>query len=254
VISRICSARLVAFTAALVCALAWSVPGEAQFRYPPRYGYPVSPDSSVRLEVTPRDADVYVDGYYAGIVDDFDGAFQRLRVQPGAHEITIYRDGYHTVRQSVYLTPDHTFKIVRRLEPLAPGEAAEPRPVPAAPGPGAQLPFPEPRNGRRAPRAGSPPPPPPNPNEPGPETSAPPAPEQTATGRLSIDLQPADVVLLIDGQPWPVPQGQTSVVIDVAAGRHAVQVRKQGYVGYLTEIEVAPGQTATLNITLRTQP
>ena len=32
----------------------------------------------VRLMVRPRDAAVYVDGYYAGVVDDFDGVFQRL--------------------------------------------------------------------------------------------------------------------------------------------------------------------------------
>ena len=50
--------------------------------YPPYGWYGVMPDtaSSVRVEVTPREAKVYVDGYFAGIVDDFDGTFQRLRV------------------------------------------------------------------------------------------------------------------------------------------------------------------------------
>jgi hypothetical protein len=252
VISPTHSARLGVLMVALVCTLAWSAPGEAQFRYPPRYGYPVSADSSVRLEVTPRDAEVYVDGYYAGIVDDFDGVFQRLRVRPGAHEITLYRDGYRTARQSLYLTPDHTVKILQHLEPLGPGDAAEPRPVPTTPEAGTEAPIPEPRDRRRVPRGGYPPPPP-NPN--GPDSGpAPSAPDQSATGRLSIQLQPADAELLIDGQPWQVSQGQTSVVVDVAAGRHAVQARKQGYVGYLTEIDVQPGQTAPVTITLRTQP
>jgi hypothetical protein len=58
--------------------------------------------------VTPRDAEVYVDGYYAGNVDDYDGSFQRLRVEPGEHEIAIFRDGYRAFRQKVYLARDNT--------------------------------------------------------------------------------------------------------------------------------------------------
>jgi hypothetical protein len=42
------------------------------------YGYPYDPvSSSVRLDVKPQAAEVYVDGYRAGTVDDFDGVFQR---------------------------------------------------------------------------------------------------------------------------------------------------------------------------------
>jgi hypothetical protein len=66
--------------------------------------YPVAyPDASVHLDVMPRDAEVYVDGYYAGVVDDFDGMFQRLRVEPGEHEVTLYRDGYRAFHQRAYL-------------------------------------------------------------------------------------------------------------------------------------------------------
>jgi len=62
-----------------------SMPSEAQIVYPfPPYRYPnIHADASVRLDVSPRDAEVYVDGYYAGVVDDFDGILQRLRVEPG---------------------------------------------------------------------------------------------------------------------------------------------------------------------------
>jgi hypothetical protein len=37
---------------------------------------------------------VYVDGYYAGIVNDFDGVFQHLELQPGAHQIEIRAPGF----------------------------------------------------------------------------------------------------------------------------------------------------------------
>ena len=61
------------------------------------YGYRLrAPDASVRLDVKPKEAEVYVDGYYAGVVDDFDGTFQRLRVEPGEHEIELWLDGYRT--------------------------------------------------------------------------------------------------------------------------------------------------------------
>ena len=50
---------------------------------------------SVRVLVRPEKARVYVDGYYAGVVDDYDGVFQRLRVEPGPHEITFRLDVRH---------------------------------------------------------------------------------------------------------------------------------------------------------------
>ncbi len=60
-----------------------------------RYGYPAgAPFGGVRLEVLPRHAEVFVDGYYAGNVDDFDGSFQRLELEEGAHNIEIRAPGF----------------------------------------------------------------------------------------------------------------------------------------------------------------
>ena len=44
---------------------------------------------SLRIVDAPRDANVFVDGYYAGVVDDYDGVFQRLNLEPGPHHIEI---------------------------------------------------------------------------------------------------------------------------------------------------------------------
>jgi len=226
--------------AAAAVTIASGVPTRAQIVYPfPPYRY-AQPDASVRLDVSPHDAEVYVDGYYAGIVDDFDGMLQRLRVEPGQHEITIYHDGYRTVHQRVYLTRDRTFKIKQELEKLPAGEAAELRPIPAPLPTGAQPPLPLPRAGRGTP-----------PNLP-PPTAGPAAP--AATGRLTIQVQPADASVLIDGQPWPLSPGQDTAVADLSEGRHVIQVRKPGYVGYLAEAEVRRGETTTINVSLRTQP
>jgi len=62
--------------------------------------YPFDPpeeSGSIRLEVEPKDAEVFVDGYYAGIVDDFDGHFQKLDLIPGPHHVEIRRPGYETL-------------------------------------------------------------------------------------------------------------------------------------------------------------
>src|SRR5262245_14361855 len=57
--------------------------------YPPP---PFGPGSAIRLEITPKEAEVFADGYFAGIVDEFDGVFQRLYLASGQHEIVLYRD------------------------------------------------------------------------------------------------------------------------------------------------------------------
>jgi len=56
-------------------------------------GYVVNSYGGVRIEGGPRDAAVYADGYYVGTVDDFDGSFQKLNLEPGAHHIEVARQG-----------------------------------------------------------------------------------------------------------------------------------------------------------------
>ncbi len=106
----------------------WAPWGPYTHGYP--YPYSVYPQASIRTEVTPKDAEVYVDGYYAGRVSDFDGALQRLHVAPGGHTITFYADGFRTVSQDVYARPDSTLKLDENMQPLAPGQASAPVPAP----------------------------------------------------------------------------------------------------------------------------
>jgi hypothetical protein len=84
----------------------------------PYYGYSYhhSDAGAVRLLVDPEDTKVYVDGYYAGEVDDFDGMFQRLNIAPGRHEITLKKDGYRTHRFRVYVGEDSTLKLRHDME------------------------------------------------------------------------------------------------------------------------------------------
>jgi hypothetical protein len=67
----------------------------------------LGPTGSIRLNVEPRLGDVYVDGYFAGIVDDFDGHFQHLDLTAGPHHIEISAPGYETLVVDVTIQPHH---------------------------------------------------------------------------------------------------------------------------------------------------
>ena len=125
--------------------------------WPPPYGYYGGYDyaSDLRILATPREAEVYVDGYLVGTVDDFDGWSQRLRLQPGEHEIELYLEGHRSVRQKMLFRPGETYKIRAALEKMAPGDEPAVRPTPA---PGAAAPAPGPEY-PTSPDRGSPPPP-----------------------------------------------------------------------------------------------
>lgn len=219
--------RFALHSALALAAVVSSREAAAQIIYPFPPHRAAMYDASVRLEVVPRDAEVFVDGYYAGVVDEFDGLWQRLRVDPGQHEIALYREGYRTYRQRVYLARDRTFRIRMQMEALAPGEAGEPRPTPTAPPAAVQPPRDLPRGSAQR--------------------------QDPAGGRLSIRVQPADAEVLIDGQPQSTA-GQDLVVLDLSEGRHVIQVRKAGYIGYLSEVQVRRNETTTLSVDLRPQP
>jgi len=226
-------------------------------RYP--YGYRFAePDSAVRLEVTPKEAEVYVDGYYAGVVDDFDGVFQRLRLPPGEHELILFHEGYRTAHQTVYLSADSTFKVHFSMEKAAPGDVAEPRPTPREPPPGiAGQPGPN--------QPGSFGPPPgqaPGQLRRGPSIRRGPAPNpgdarggdpSGAYGTLAIRVQPANATVLIDGERWDGPQGQDRPMVELSEGPHRVQIQRDGFEAYSNDVTIRRGETTPLNVSLRTR-
>jgi hypothetical protein len=120
--------------------------------------YPIDDDRAlVRVHVTPKEATVYVDGFYAGIAGDFDGSLRPLPLPPGTHDIVLYLEGYRTVQTRAYLAPGSTVELHETMECLPPGGRSEP--------PAVAPPFPPPSAGSfmppRTPRPGWAPPPPP---------------------------------------------------------------------------------------------
>jgi hypothetical protein len=78
-------------------------------------GYDVG---AVKLKVKPRDAEVYVDGYFAGYVDDFDGMFQALKLDSGAYSIEIRKSGFETLRFDVRVQPERSITFRGDMKPV----------------------------------------------------------------------------------------------------------------------------------------
>ena len=91
------------------------------------YGYPgyitAAPRQAygrVHIENAPPDAQVFVDGYYAGLVDDFDGVRQYLRLEPGPHQVEIRAPELETLVFDVNVQPGQTITYRARMQPLQP--------------------------------------------------------------------------------------------------------------------------------------
>ncbi len=76
-------------------------------------GYASAPGRSddsggLKLKIKPSEASVYVDGYYVGVVNDFDGVFQKLTIEPGSHRMEIRAPGYETLTFDIRIESGHT--------------------------------------------------------------------------------------------------------------------------------------------------
>ena len=70
------------------------------------------------MKVKPRFGEVLVDGYYAGVVNDYDGIFQRLRLEEGPHRIEIREPGFEPLAFDVLILPGETITYEGYLQPL----------------------------------------------------------------------------------------------------------------------------------------
>jgi len=216
-------------------------PWWSPWAYPHLY-YPEYFDAraTVRISSHPDElaapAMVYVDGFYAGIVEDFDNFFEGLPLTPGGHEIVIFMEGYRTVHQRVYLAPSSTFVLRYTPERMAEGMTSEP-PVIAPP-------VPAPPDGTYLPPART--------WSTSPNATRPVATTGEAIGSLSLQVQPGDAEVRVDGELWASSDGGR-YVLQVAGGKHRIEIAKVGYRTYTTDVQVRSDQKYALNVTLTPQ-
>ena len=198
----------------------WWIRAHYPYLYAPVHGA----RAIVRLGVVPDDTAIYVDGFYAGLADDFESASRGLPLSPGSHAVLLHRPGYRSQRHHLYLRPGSRLAVAAALDRLEPGAQAELRP--------AVLRVPPPRPGSyRLPvvRWG------------GMITAGPEArPILTAIGTLDLRIQPSSGAVAIDGEPWWTSDAG-HVVADLVAGTHRVRVAGPGFLAVELVVEIDEG-------------
>jgi hypothetical protein len=89
--------------------------------YDPFFGsqtYSSSETGGLKLKIKPNSATVYIDGYYVGVVDDYDGVFQKLSIEPGMHRVEVRAPGYETLSFDIRIEPGHTTTYRGELQKL----------------------------------------------------------------------------------------------------------------------------------------
>jgi len=81
-------------------------------------GIPIREPGGLHLKVKPETAKVYVDGYYAGTVDDFNGIGQRLKIEPGPHKIDIVADGFESISFEIAVISSQTINYQADMQPI----------------------------------------------------------------------------------------------------------------------------------------
>lgn len=234
-----------------------------QYPYPYPYPYPYrgygwDNSAEVRLQVTPRETEVYVDGARAGIVDEYDGILQRLHLTPGEHEITLYLAGFRSWSERRYFGPRTDQRILHTMLQLAPGQPDEPRPLPPPPPQDRPVPRepPSPDQPRTPPTPREPPTPerprtPPQPREPMmPQPPERPMDEPRNFGTLSVGIQPADADVLVDGKKQSLAPGQDRLIMQLPEGVHRLVIQKAGFQTWETDLQIRRGRTLAFNVSL----
>ena len=204
------------------------------------YRYRSGNVAQLRTLVEPSKARVYVDGYYAGIVDDFDGLFQRLNVSPGRHDITFRLEGYSSHTFSIYANRDQTLKL-RWDMAKGSGETRDSvgdeddrrsdRESDRDSGSYSDRPYADRSRERDSGEADS--------------RYAPSG--EARGGALLLDIEPPDASVYVDGEFF----GKASQVtrLDLPPGRHRLEVVRPGYRTEETEVEI-DGQSERVTVKL----
>ena len=74
--------------------------------------------------------------------------------------------------------------------------------------------------------------------------------EARSFGTVVFRVQPAGAEILIDGQRWQGPEGDDRLIVQLAEGSHRVEIRKEGFVPFSTDVSVRGGETTPLNVSL----
>jgi hypothetical protein len=73
-------------------------------------------------------------------------------------------------------------------------------------------------------------------------------------GTVSVTVRPATADVFIDGERWVSPDPSKPLVVQLAPGRHSIDVRARGYRPYSTFVEIRRAESTPLNVSLPAGP
>ena len=173
--------------------------------------------SNIKLDVSPKDAALHVDGYYAGIVGNFGGFFHQLTLSAGPHHLEIRKTGYYMLVLDVNLQPGQTITYKRTMEPVQRLDAAPEEPPVLSQG-----------------ITGDP--------------------EQFVQipGTVRFDVTPKDAEVFADGYYAGLVDDFSGDAqrLTLTPGRHHIELRAKGYESVEFDVNVQPGQPIDYRNTL----
>jgi hypothetical protein len=173
------------------------------------------------LDVKPKQAEVWADGQYVAEARDLDGDPSYLWLQKGSHHIVVYKAGYRSFEEDVYVRVAMVRELKLKLEP---GESAPPAQAQS-----------ETRGEPEHPEGSVP------------QVQAAPSPGE-ARGQVGLRVKPADATVYVDGEY----RGTASEVrrLQLSPGHHRVEVVRPGFRPLEKEFDVEAGRTTELELSM----
>jgi len=263
----------------------WGWPGwYGYYGYPygyPGYGYydgarvygPSSQYAVIDTDISPEEAQVYLDGRYIGTADDFDGNPDYLYLQPGRYRIEFRLEGYETLTRQIEARPGMKLDFTDKLRKIAGArrhgsyehprlqgevqryfgrnrdsvEAIVPSDQPADASVMAE-PYDDDRDA-----------PPPAPALRQPRRDGDQYGDRWRGGsrgesrtRLRLNFEPSDAAVYVDNRFVGTAEEVNSLErgVAISAGKHTVTVSRPGFRDKTTDVTVEPGRMQTLEISL----
>jgi hypothetical protein len=69
-------------------------------------------------------------------------------------------------------------------------------------------------------------------------------------GTVAVTVRPTTADVFIDGDRWVTPDLSVPLIVQLAPGRHAIEVRAPGYRPFSTVVDIRRGESTPLNVSL----
>ncbi|MDA8016626.1 MAG: PEGA domain-containing protein [Thermoanaerobaculia bacterium] len=195
------------------------------------------------LDVRPEKAEIYLDGQYIGIADEYDGFPSYLWLEKGTYDLAIYAEGYETLFRQVSIYPGIVIDIEDRMRTGPSTHPDDYGPTSTERRDARIARNREKEEAARAQEATA--------GEAW-SSSSPTVAADADVGRLYVSVLPADAAIYLDGHflGTAAEIGQLSAGIVVEPGDHVIELVRPGYETHRKEIVVPPGERTTVELEL----